>query len=191
MDYDQNPVIVHTQYTYEEMKGFQRHHVRNSRRFSIVVTVFLCLVLIPLWASMLTSGGAEGELADELFLMFLPSAILLLIVAVLPLLIYSGVFYTRKQHERATKLLRQGQRYEFRFYDFSVITEQESYAGQSMVHYQNLYRVSETRDMFYLYIDKRQAYLVSKQGFQSGAPDDLRYILQNNIPPRKYRGKRD
>ncbi len=42
-----------------------------------------------------------------------------------------------------------------------------------VMKYSNLYRIFETEDFFYLYIDKSHSYLVSKSGFTKGSSSDF------------------
>lgn len=54
----------------------------------------------------------------------------------------------------------------FNFYEkYFKIRDKNKY---EIVKYRNLYKVFETTEFFYLYIDKTHAYLVSKSGFTKG-----------------------
>ena len=39
MNYDLEPIVVHTGYTYKQMKDFQRHHIKRIRYILIMVIV--------------------------------------------------------------------------------------------------------------------------------------------------------
>lgn len=47
--------------------------------------------------------------------------------------------------------------------------------------YAGLMKAYERKDAFYLFIDKRQAFLVSKSGFTQGSVDELRTLLINQL----------
>lgn len=50
--------------------------------------------------------------------------------------------------------------------------------------YAGLMKAYERKDAFYLFIDKRQAFLVSKSGFTQGSEDELRVLLINQLGNR-------
>lgn len=188
MDYDANPIQVFSQYSYEQMKGFQRFHYRKMRRNSIIL---LCLTA-PWFAASIVLGiiaSVSAPDSDAYFppYVFIGPIIFWLAIFVSPLLVFCGVFYTRKAHANASKLVQNGQRYNFCNSDLAYSSEQQDSMWQGRTAYSAILNVWETRDMFYLYIAKNQAYLIDKRGFESGSPDELRALLKMHVPGNKYR----
>lgn len=181
MDYDVYPIQVFTQYSYEQMKAFQRFHYRKMRRSSTVLISFFLLIFAISLVSISLYDSFLSALAALFPLLFW------IAVLSLPLLVFSGAFYTRKVHANATKLIQNGQNYSFCNNDYALSTEQQDNIWQSRTAYSVILNAWETRDMFYLYTGKNQAHLIDKQGFQTGSPDELRALLQNHIPPKNYK----
>jgi len=50
-----------------------------------------------------------------------------------------------------------------------------------------LFKAAETKDHFFVYHNARTAYVIPKKDFVSGAPDELRAILQAWLPGKKYK----
>ncbi len=78
--------------------------------------------------------------------------------------------------EYNSETIQQEKSFTFQFYDnFFVIKSSQVY---SKVKYYQLYRIFETTDFFYLYIDKTHSFLVSKSGFKKNNPDDFSKFIQ-------------
>jgi len=178
MDYDSNPITVHTAYTFEQVRKYQGHHFGSSRRpYLVLATVFLAIILV----SILTGS----TLVPSLFWMGI-AIIVVLSLSVLSALIQSfGLNYTKKKHEAITARMRNGHTYSFRNTEFDIETNNPDYKSNSTCSYKLIHRVGEDKSMLYLYIDTQTAYLVDKQGLQSGTPEELRQLLLKNIPANK------
>lgn len=75
--------------------------------------------------------------------------------------------------------IQQQKSFTFTFYEnYLVIRNNLHYES---VKYLNLYRIFETSEFFYLYIDKRHSYIVSKSGFFKGSSSDF-----SNFIKKKY-----
>ena len=174
MTYDEAPIRVHTAYTVEEVRRFQRFNARFLRYISVA----LLLLMLVSFSTILMRGNSEFSSLTLPLVMF--SAFLMMFLA------STGLFYTQREHVKATASLRNGQNFIFRQTDFIAEISQPDRMGQNAALYSTLFSVHETKDMFYIFIAQRQAYLVSKQGFITGTPDMLRALLQSALPPDKY-----
>lgn len=69
------------------------------------------------------------------------------------------------------------------FYEehFSVIYNSPLCSGENMVRYEGLTGISETKDCFYLYINKIQAYVITKSGITQGTPEQLSAFLSQKV----------
>lgn len=182
MDYDADPIQVFTQYSYEQMKAFQRFHFRKARRNTILLLCLLAPMLIcNVFIYCLYNGLGTALMA------FLPMITLCVLLLVLPFVILNGAFYTQKAHSNATKLMQNGQYYSFCNNDLAYHSEQGDSVSQGRTAYSVILTVWETKDIFYLYTSKNQAILVDKAGFITGNPDELRALLQSRMPANKYK----
>ena len=60
---------------------------------------------------------------------------------------------------------------------------------QAKISYKFIKCVYETKDMFYLYVTKNQAFLLRKSDITEGSVSDLQNILKENMPVNKYFSK--
>jgi len=169
---DEDPIIVSTAHTFDELKVFQRFNSRKIRYFLIAL---LLLILF------LSSANADTMPILETFLFLGIFAAIFLFV--------SGIFYTKNQYERATKTLSNGLTFHFKNSQFDVINEHPDYAAQGYVPYERIHRIYETDTMFYIYVNREKAFLISKSGIQNTDPARLRIILKSKVAPQIYKSK--
>jgi len=172
MNYDEDPIIVTTAHTFDELKAFQKFNNRNKRSFM--------LILLP--AIVLVTGTRIFDLP------LIETVVFLCIFAVVFFAV-SGLIYTRDQYKRATKTLGSGLTFHFKNDYFDVINECPEHASQGHVPYEYIYRVHEEHDMLYIYIGKEKAFLVSMAGLQNHSPNDLRSLLKKKTSAQAYRIK--
>jgi len=146
------------------MKELQRFHYRTLRYILIAVISLIILYILIFFAV-----TPEILLNYRIAIVILPPIVLLALA--------SGAFYTKKTHEAATRLLKDGQTTTFRNKDFDV----ESKYGKYTYSYNVLLKACETKNMFYLYISMNTTVPISKDSFISGTPEDLRCLLRNNM----------
>jgi len=154
-----------------EMKDFYRFLLRKLRMISIALLIFMAVV-----ALVLISMSVRPPLMLGIVILF----------PVILLLLSSGVFFDKKQHEQSTKLMKNGQFFRFRNNDFIVTAEHPEYSYQIFMSYDVLEKVCERQDVFYLFVNNNQAHLVSKHGFHNAGAEELRALLQSKIKPNLY-----
>jgi len=59
-------------------------------------------------------------------------------------------------------------------------------SGQTKANYAYFHRIYETREMFYLYISKRQAFILKKSDIIEGSVSDLKNLFISKLPKNKY-----
>ena len=99
--------------------------------------------------------------------------ILLFIVLLAGLLlwkIYFPIKRYQKTHKNLTKIKESG--FTFSFYDLYFLIDKKT------IYYFKLYKVFETKDYFYLYINPDYAMLVSKKGFEIGTAEDFSKFIK-------------
>jgi len=184
MDSDNEPIIVYTPYTFEQVREFQRHVYRNIR------TLFYILAVLLVWyAVQILIQGVETSAIFS----YLSEGTLTPAAALVPVLFLAfigtmsfGLFYTRKKHKEASLRYMNGQTFTFRKDDYEALQHSPDAEKCNAFAYEAIKRVEETKKMFYLFTGKNSAALVDKQGFRSGSHEDFRKLLKTYIPPRRY-----
>ena len=95
--------------------------------------------------------------------------ILILFLAMFALTVLFRMYLPAKRYQKTKKNFAQNKQTSviMNFYKFYFKIEQKVYP------YLKLYKVFETKDYFYLYIDEDHAALVSKKGFKIGTVEDF------------------
>ena len=94
---------------------------------------------------------------------------ILLFLVMLILTILFRMYIPLKRYQKTKKQYAKNKQssYSFSFYNFHFTV------GKRAILYFKLYKVFETKDYFYLYIDKENAILVSKTGFKLGTSEEF------------------
>lgn len=78
--------------------------------------------------------------------------------------------------EYKSEKIQNEQSFTFKFYDkFFTIEDLKVY---SKIKYYQLYRIFETDDFYYLYIDKAHAFLMNKSCFKKGSSEDFSHFIK-------------
>ena len=80
------------------------------------------------------------------------------------------------QKEIQSEKIENQQEFIFKFYERKFIIYGKKM--KSEIKYWKLYKIFETDDYFYLYIDKDHAFLLSKNGFEIGTPNSFREFIK-------------
>ena len=183
MDHNTDPIVVFTQYTFQQMREFQCHVFRKIRKIFYIMAAMFLLYIIQI--------VAQGAETSALFQMLSDGTVSIVAVLV-PFFFVSflgitsfGLLYTKKKHEETTLHQKNGQTCTFRSNDYEVETNSPGAEGKMLYSYDSIKRAEETKDMFYLFTGKNAATLVDKQGFKSGSHEDFRLILKRHVPPSK------
>ena len=98
----------------------------------------------------------------------------LLFVALFAFIILFRIYLPIRRHEKTQDKFEDDQEinYTFSFYKkyFSI--------DEKNIYYFKLYRIYETTDHFYLYIDDENAILVSKSGFEQGTSEEFSNFIK-------------
>ena len=99
--------------------------------------------------------------------------ILLFVVLLIGFLLWK-IYIPMKRHQKAQKNLANFKEtgFTFSFYDLYFLLDKKT------IYYFKLYRVFETKDYFYLYIDPDYAMLVSKKGFEIGTAEEFSTFIK-------------
>lgn len=111
---------------------------------------------------------------------------LVLMCALLSLLELFMYFIMPKiQYNSMSKMKDIGNDYIFREDDFSAVTVSENFSGQDVMKYTLLEKVLETEKYFFIYINKRQIFVVEKATIEGGTAEDIREKL-SPVLGKKY-----
>jgi hypothetical protein len=76
----------------------------------------------------------------------------------------------------------------YSFFDdhFVAITAGDLINSTDDMKYGILFKVTETKDYFYLYLLQMPSFYISKDGFTSGTPEELSALFAKVLPPKKF-----
>ena len=100
--------------------------------------------------------------------------LILLFVALLVGFLLWKIYFPMKRYQKTQKNLANTKEtgFTFSFYDLYFLLDKKT------IYYFKLYRVFETKDYFYLYINPDYAMLVSKNGFKIGTAEDFSKFIK-------------
>ena len=78
--------------------------------------------------------------------------------------------------EYKSEKIQKEKEFTFKFYDKYFVTEDDK--QYSKIKYYQLHRVFETSDFFYLYIDKKHAFLLDKTKFKKDNPSEFSSFIK-------------
>lgn len=168
-----------SKYDWETIKKFNRFHnftKNKSANIALVIMDIFCaflFVLTFIWA----------ELDFELIMIYL------LLVFVNLVLVFAMFVLPKIQYKQNKQL--HGVVNNIAFQENELLMEQcgENASGMGNFNYQALWRIYETKDSIYLYLNPRQAHIVNKSTVTGGTVEDLRMLLISKIGEKKYKMK--
>lgn len=164
-----------TSYDFETVKKFNKFHMYNQVSAKIVSLLSVFLILFSILAK-------EAELSFRG--MTLVIAIIWFIeILTLPHLHTKKALKSSKIHSNST--------IEFEFYNEKVVLNtvmDGENIGNTIVKYEDFYKVFDTKDAIYLYVANNQAFICSKANME-GNYDKLSEILKEKLN-KKYKVKK-
>ena len=99
---------------------------------------------------------------------------ILLFIALLIVFFAWKIYFPMKRYQKTKKNLSTVKEtgFTFSFYDLYFLLDKKT------IYYFKLYRVFETKDYFYLYINPDYAMLVSKKGFEIGTAEEFSTFIK-------------
>jgi len=123
-----------------------------------------------------------GLTLDNINYLFLGAAM----VVFLSLFSYITKHAFRKQCRLNANLLRATQSFVFAPEGFIFESNDEGNVSRDEVFYSDLYSVYDVKDAYYLYKDKKHAFIVPKNSIKKVTPEQTRAFLQSKVPNYKY-----
>ena len=168
-----------SKYDWETVKRFNKfHNFTKSKALNIVVILMDALSLLGfliIWTSRL--------LTFELIMIY----VVLLFANFM--IVFTGFILPKIQYKQ-NKLLH-GVVNKFTFENNKILIEQcgENTSATVTVSYGAIWRVYETKEYIYIYLNSRQAHTVDKSTIVGGTFADLRNVLSSAVGTGKYKIK--
>ena len=71
--------------------------------------------------------------------------------------------------------------------DFQMSSNSIESSSSSKIKYSQIYKIYETKDYFYLFLDKASAAIVKKSGIENASTEDLRNLFESNLSKDKFK----
>lgn len=153
----------YTKETYSKYLQFHQSKFGNRYTFTTIVTIlFLCFCII-------TNLQYSNHLTA--------SALLIVLVS----FCFYRFFYPIKlvKKELKTEKFEKEQEFTFRFYDKFFTVSTTKYIEK--IKYWKLYKIYETEEFFYLYIDNSHAFLLNKNTFTKGDTSEFFKFIKRKL----------
>lgn len=155
-----------TQYSKKVYDQFTRFH---NEKFSLSYNLFTVFILILLIYCLIMTIRNK-----IVFLAILFS--LVLIVFIVYRLFNPLLFYKKQVNKKA---ISKEKIFKFYFYDkYFKIRDNLNY---DIIHYFKLYKVFETNNFFYLYLDKKYSFIIDKNGFSQGTVEEFSKFIKDKM----------
>lgn len=164
-----------TSYDFETVKKFNKFHMYNQVSAKIVSLLSVFLILFSI-------------LAKDAELSFRGMTLVIAIIWFIEILILP-YFHTRKALKSSK--IHSNSTIEFEFYNEKVVLNtvmDGENIGNTIVKYEDFYKVFDTKDAIYLYVANNQAFICSKVNME-GNYDKLSEILKEKLN-KKYKVKK-
>ncbi|MBE5784817.1 MAG: YcxB family protein [Clostridiales bacterium] len=166
-------IINTTTYNKDTVLRFQQFNARLFKKYPRSTEVLFALVIVSLIAGAFLAIRAKAWL----YVLVVAFAVYLFARRYYALFIAPGKKFDKSSFADLT------QRYAFHKNGFTITVN----GREDKAYYERLFDIWETPDAFYLYANARQAYIVSKDGFESGTAETLAAFLKNKVPAKKYK----
>ena len=162
-------------------KELFRFRIFNLFHQELMSMIIMSSILIGFGVVMFIFGDSLG-----LFIASLIIGIILLPATMLTT--YTG---TKKHFSKNPQFLEHERIFEFDEENYKIITVREGVENVFEGKYEELYRTYMTKTNFYLYINKKQAFIVPYNCFIEGSVEELLEIFKGKIPQKSLRGTKN
>lgn len=153
----------YTKQSYEKYLQFHQNKYGNKYKFNTIVIILLicfCLIMNLKYNNYSTA--------------------IILIIALIAFCFYRLFYPVKKvKKELKTEKFEKEKEFTFTFYDKFFVISDKKFSEQ--IRYWKLHKVYETKDFFYLYINKEHAFLLDKSAFTKGDISKFLQFLKKKI----------
>jgi len=174
-------IKARTDYTEKSIKNFAKF---NMFRFPWQIITYAILEFIMLCFSVgLFSMMFSGPKEIRIIMIPVLAVPAILVLGAVPFALWRLPAKTAKMSRR---MFGAAVFYEFSEDEIIINSMLPTNTGQVRANYQYFDKVYETKTAFYLFISKREAFVLEKAGITEGSISDLQELFRKNIPGKKY-----
>ena len=173
---DEMEIKAKCKYDYETCKAISRIDAYRKSNPKKVVAFRMILCIVLMISNFLVADFCEIPIGYTVSLM---------VVVVLIIDMFMYFVMPKIQYNSMSKMKNIGNDYIFRDEEFTVSSDSEEFSGRNVTKYTILVKVYETEKYFFIYISKRQLYVVDKATIEGGTAEDLREKL-SSVLGKKY-----
>ena len=152
-----------TKYDKEEMDRFQKFHKKiNEKRYKFMI-IFSIIAFIIFFIINIICKNYIGVFG----------------IIVFAIILYGYYFKKVPKDKEENNAKQVDIEYIFEFKD--KLVEIKATGVDNKIPYRKFYRIYETKNNFYLYLDKEYAILVNKNGFTKGTVEDFKKFIKNKF----------
>lgn len=160
---------IETPYTYETYKELNEFHFSSRKRGNKIFLIMLSIIIVLCGILLI-------------FLKSYPMGIVYTILGIFFLVwAYVAPKIATKVMSKSDKMLDNLINTDTFYDEYFENTNEQSNAK---IFYNQLYDAYEAKDYFYLYVNRRSAYIISKNGFKEGTSENFREFLQEKLKER-------
>ena len=174
MNYDEQPIITFTEYSFPQMQKYYRHVMKPTPVIFLMILVYFYLM-----------GERIGYIISNGNMLLTIGYILLIIL--LPVLIFARPYFSsipKKWFAVQSADKPNGQTITFTIEGFTTESHGESETVSKSFGYADIRRISDGGEMFYIIVESAFI-LIDKNGFKSGNPDLLAGLLTEKVTDKK------
>lgn len=166
-------IINTTDYDQDNVLRFQQFNARIAKKAPWSTPALFAFLIVSV------AVGAYFAVRERawLYLLVLAFAVFLFVRR------FHAIYIAPKKKFAESSFAGLSQRYTFHKNTFVISVN----GKEDKAYYERLFAVWETPRAFYLYANAQQAYIVSKDGFESGTAEQLAAHLKSRVDAKKYR----
>ncbi len=176
-----------TAHTFERMYEFNKRHVSILRPLMITLYSVACAVLavgLMLLTVPFFLAGRANEIEWGLFVI----CILFMALGIYRIFGYT-VLFRHNIRKRVISDTVAAMRFDEDIVEVITDAPSRGLHSELTLPYSAILKVTESANAYYLYVDKRAAHIVAKDGFTEGTLEDLKTLLREKIEPKKLKIK--
>lgn len=167
-----------TTYDYEVIRDFMRYTMLRNQKTNRIKLHIPVLVILLLFAGILEALAPDG--LKYFSISYFNAAVIVLL--------YLYIYFWKPKRAFKENYSQQLTVIKFAIkentFSLSANGSLSNYSGEHS--YNSLFKVCETPKYYYLFFKPNQAYILRKTGIIDGTPEQIRAILHNYIPKKKY-----
>lgn len=168
-----------SKYDWETIKKFNRFHCLAKNKALNIALLVLDIVCISLFVLVCLWDLLDFELVMTYVLVVFVNVMLAFVFFVLPKIQYNQ---NKMLHGVINNI-------EFEENEMSLTQSGDNTNSITKIKYGAIWRVYETKDFIYIYVNSRQAYIVDKSKVVDGTATELRVFLVKAVGMSKYKLK--